>query len=227
MAAMEPPPGRRSFGRVAFEALREIAAVIVAILLALAINEWWEDHERNVRKAELTEKLYLELAENLGRLRTSHQHHTEQLDLIRARAFGQGELTREDFEEIYLALYRKGILKPALLTHTNWEIAKLTDLISYMEMEQLRTFTRLFALHEVHDRQLRQNADTQALSNAENDPEQLVELSFQMLNEIWWAEKTLIEALEAALAGHDLAAAPGLTPARPAPKPASSAGEEN
>lgn len=201
MADEQEKKGTPKLRRMLIDASREIAAVIVAILLALGINEWWEDHEREGRKAELTEKLYLELGENLARLKASHQHHTDQLNLIRDEIYGKEGLTKADYEALHLALYRKGILKPALLTGTNWEIAKLTDLISYMEMEQLRTFTRVFAMHEVHDDQWQQNADAQVFANVEQDPEKLVQLYFDILNETWWVEKGLLETLEAALEG--------------------------
>lgn len=188
--------GSRGLVAMAASATREIVAVIVAILLALAINEWWEDHERTVRKTELTEKLFIELGENLTRLQASHEHHTSQLQLIQDRAAERDDLTEADYMDIHRALYRKGVFKPALLTDTNWEIAKLTDLISYMEMEDLRAFTQIFALQRMHAEQWEQNSRAQVFADAQDDPKRLVEFYANTLNETWWAEKTLLDALE-------------------------------
>lgn len=177
-------------------AAREIVAVIVAILLALAINEWWEDHERTQRKEELTDKLYAELQENLSRLRESHAHHSSQLQIIRDSVDGRPNLTAEDYVNVHRELYRRGVFKPALLTDTNWEIAKLTDLISYMDMEDLQAFTRIFALQQMHKDQWEQNSQAQVFADTLEDPRKLVEFYANTLNETWWAEKTLLEALE-------------------------------
>lgn len=188
-----------NFKSVAWNASREIAAVIVAILLALAINEWWEDHEREQRKTELLDKLYIELAENLERLKTAHQHHSKHLDFIRTETRDRENLTDADYERIFLAMYRQGIMRPALLTDANWEIAKLTNLISYIELEQLSALIQVFALFEAHDFRWQQNGDAQTLVNHEEDPEKILNVYFEMLNETWWIEKSVIETLESLL----------------------------
>ncbi len=184
--------------------LGESASVIAAILLALAINEWWEDHERELRKAELLDKLYIELNENLLRLKTSHEHHSKHLDFIRAETQTPANLSNADYERIFNTMYRQGIMRPALLTDANWEIAKLTDLISYIELEQLSALIKVFALFEAHEFRWRQNGDAQTLVNHEEDPRKIVELYFEMLNETWWIEKSVIAALEALLNGEQI-----------------------
>lgn len=197
---MDSKQPKKPFLEMAVSATREILAVIVAILLALAINEWWEDHERSVRKTELIEKLYSEIHENLVLLQDSHQHHTEQLQVIHDRIVEKQKPTEEDYIAVYRELYRKGIFKPALLTNTNWEIAKLTNLISYMDMEDLRSFTRVFALQDMHQSQWDQNAQAQIFADAQENPSKLIEFYFSALNETWWAEKQLLEALQAIIA---------------------------
>lgn len=189
---------------MALSAGREIAAVIVAILLALAINEWWEDHEREQRKVELLDKLYIELAENLARLKTAHAHHSKHLDFIRAETQNPENLTADDYQRIFNTMYRQGIMRPALLTDANWEIAKLTNLISYIELEQLSSLIQVFALFEAHEFRWRQNGDAQTLANQEEDPQKILELYFEILNETWWVEKSVIAALEALLNGEEI-----------------------
>lgn len=190
-----------SLKSMAVNAGREISAVIVAILLALAINEWWEDHEREQRKAELLDRLYIEMAENLERLKTAHEHHSGHLEFIRAETAGAENLTDEDYRNIFNAMYRKGIMRPALLTDANWEIAKLTNLISYIELEQLSALIKVFALFEAHEFRWRQNGDAQTLVNQEEDPRKVVGVYFEILNETWWIERSVIAALEALLEG--------------------------
>jgi len=189
---------------MALSAGREIAAVIVAILLALAINEWWEDHERETRKGELLDKLYIELNENLTRLKTSHEHHSNHLEFIRTETQAPENLTDADYERIFNEMYRQGIMRPALLTDANWEIAKLTDLISYIELEQLSALIKVFALFEAHEFRWRQNGDAQTLINHEENPQKVLELYFEILNETWWIEKSVIAALEALLSGEQI-----------------------
>ena len=179
---------------------REIAAVIIAILLALAINECWEDYEREQRKTELLDKLYIELSENLDRLKTAHKHHAQHLNFIRTETKDPENLTNADYERIFLHMYRQGIMRPALLTDANWEIAKLTNLISYIELEELSALIQIFALFEAHEARWRQNGDAQTLVNHEEDPEKILEVYFGMLNETWWIEKSVITALESLLA---------------------------
>lgn len=179
--------------------LKEVISIIAAILLALAINETWESHERNERKTELVGKIYLELEESLAQLQASHQHHQDHLNLIRSATQGDASLSSEEYLDIYRTMYRKGIMRPALLTDTNWEIAKFTDLISYMDMDKLQSFTKVYRIFEVYNEQWRQNADAQLVAGASDDPRQLVDTYYQILNETWWIERNLIEAIEKSL----------------------------
>lgn len=202
--AVQPEKTKRSTTAILFEVLREVASVIIAILLALAINEWWEDYEREQRKVELIDKLYIELNENLSRLKAAHEHHSQHLDFIRAETQDAENLTDADYQRIFNTMYRQGIMRPALLTDANWEIAKLTDLISYIELEQLSALIKVFALFEAHEFRWRQNGDAQTLVNHEEDPKKILELYFEMLNETWWVEKSVIAALEALLNGDQI-----------------------
>ena len=189
----------RNLKAIAWSAGREITAVIIAILLALAINEWWEDHEREQRKTELLDKLYIELSENLERLKVAHQHHSKHLEFIRAETKASQDLTDADYERIFLAMYREGIMRPALLTDASWEIAKLTNLISYIELERLSALIQVFALFEAHEFRWQQNGDAQTLVNYEEDPRKILDAYFEMLNETWWMEKSVIASLETVL----------------------------
>lgn len=206
--AAKPENNRQSNTSVLLSIFRETVSVIAAILLALAINEWWEDHDREQRKTELMDKLYIELSENLSRLKTAHEHHSKHLDFIRAETKNPENLSDSDYERIFNTMYRQGIMRPALLTDANWEIAKLTDLISYIELEQLSALIKVFALFEAHEFRWRQNGDAQTLVNHEEDPQKILELYFEMLNETWWIEKSVIVALEALLSGEQISDQP-------------------
>ena len=198
---LEPESKRPSKSTVLLSILRESASVIAAILLALAINEWWEDHEREQRKAKLLDRLYIEMAENLELLKAAHEHHSSHLEFIRAETNKAENLSAEDYQRIFTAMYRKGIMRPALLTDANWEIAKLTNLISYIELEQLSALIKVYALFETHETRWQQNGDAQTLINLEEDPEKVVGVYFDILNETWWIERSLIATIESLLEG--------------------------
>lgn len=181
--------------------LIELISVIIGILLALAINEWWEDREIAERTQTLTEKLYVELSENVERLETAHAHHELQLQTIRDGLKLQEILTEEDYRSIYSTLYRRGVFKRAQLTGVNWEIAKFTGLMTYMPIEDLQTLASLFAMQKAYDEQWTHILQRQsAVELQAQDLKTIVVQLGDSMNEVWWIEKALLEETKRTLA---------------------------
>jgi len=175
----------------------EVSFVIIGIVLALALAEWWEDREIADRTEDLVARLYIEAGENLARTKTAHRHHDMQLDVIRAHTDGKTGLTEADYQAVYRLLFSKGVFKKAQITEFNWELAKHTGLMTYMELDVLNAFAAISELRAVHtktwDRKMEgmANAEFQEITAKRN-----VELIQGAFADIWWIEKNLIDRLE-------------------------------
>ena len=179
----------------------EVSFVIIGIVLALAIAEWWEDRERANRTNDLVARLYIEAGENLERTKKAHRHHEMQLEVIQTHTEGKTDLTDADYRAVSQQLFSKGVFKQAQITEFNWELAKHTGLMTYMELDILNAFAEVSELRTTHtklwDRTMEgwAAADFQDLSDKRN-----VELVKSAFTAIWWIEKNLIDRLEKLIA---------------------------
>lgn len=192
---------KKPFLGMAMNATREILAVIVGILLALAISDWWEEREINDRTRLLTDKLYIEISDNYDLVKASHAHHDAHLKTLIAFDEESPDPTESEYEKTYLSLYRKSIFRPARVTEINWELAKFTGLMSYMKLEDLQSFAKVFAVQTLYQKRWERLGQGQSIVDAQSKSyENQIRFIFGSMNEIWWMERTLLQEMEAALA---------------------------
>jgi hypothetical protein len=175
----------------------EILSVIVGILLALAINEWWEDREIQQRTDTLTASLNAEIHNNMKLLKAAHTHHEQHLTLLKEAFETSPTLSEADAAKLFAELYSKGIFKRAQLTNVNWDIAKFTGLVSYISYEDLDRYTTLFAMQEAHDAHWTQQDQAHAMAQLQLEKtSDMIAFYASALNETWWAEERLLNLLK-------------------------------
>lgn len=123
------------------EILLEIFSVILAVLVALGVNQWQEDKE-NAELAQLARsKIEAEVQSNLDELEeagTKIQSLLAQLrgTIQKIEAGGEGQI---------------GLLFPvAVLSSSAWDTSKSTQALNYMDFEWVMRVGRVYDLQSIH-----------------------------------------------------------------------------
>lgn len=182
---------------VAVKAVAEMTSIVVAVLFALWADQWWEERKLTLEAQEMAVKIELELTENLARVKKSHQHHSNQIDLIKSKTSESSELTEDDYKNIHRALFSKGIFNPATIYFTNWEIAVEKGVIAKLPESQLQKYKSAYSRMTQYIDEWKSITDNQVLVAllAKTELERL-QLTFGALTEVWWKEHNIIMQME-------------------------------
>ncbi len=119
------------------KALFEAFFVVLAVVLALAANEWRQHRaERQQGRAALT-SIVEELKSNRAAVQVSLDYHSERLQLI-------GQLRREGARPSFRD-FPRGFVSPAQTFQTAWDAAAETGALGHMEYSTVLDLSRLYA----------------------------------------------------------------------------------
>ncbi len=192
--------GKINHRDIAIKLLMESISIIMAVLLALAANQAYGAYKRHQLAVRTTNSIYDELAINLEKLRTSHRHHEAQLTEFQRVTSGKSDMSPDQVSLLEVKIYGEGIYRPALLTKTNWDIAKFINIAPAMAVGELQAFGAVF---EIQDRYIdfsHNINETDAVTLLlKPDPLTEARLIASHLNRLWWFERRLIDAIESTL----------------------------
>lgn len=160
-------PGRA--GRPLLQALRarapimaaEIVSVVFAVLLALAVDEWWEDRENAELGRRGMDAVSAEIARNLEELRDGFER-TDTTLLLLDSAIVLMESDRDDVDV--------SINYPvALLSDAAWETAQVTRAVHYVPLEDVIDLARVYDLQAFFSRNQEALTDRIALMGLADD----------------------------------------------------------
>ncbi len=187
---------RRRIGTLALEVL----SVVLAVLLALAADDW-----RDARAAEsLTRRSIASIAEeidsNLQLVQEAHDHHQYVLEQIRDSYPEDSELSESDAQNILLDLYRVGVIRPGTVLDTAWSTAQMSGAIKGLEYEIALSLSKVYAVQADY------RMATVSITNAMNLAQFLGAESsdylsgiYEGVNSHWWHEERLMSAYQEAL----------------------------
>ena len=140
---MSEPSSR---GRIHFPTLvAEILSVIFAVLMALAVDEWWEGRENQQLAERMTEAVARELRDNRRKLLE------EGIDgdpaVVLARVDSAVAAFRAGREPDSLGI-QWGV---SLLTSAAWETAQVTRATQYMELDRVVDLARVYEMQGFYD----------------------------------------------------------------------------
>jgi len=120
------------------ELLLEAVSVVFAVIVALAVDEWWEDRENLAQAGRALDAIVAEVEGNrdeLLRARDENEAHMEQS----VRVARTGELV-EDMTLGY---------QYALLSDAGWETARLTQATHFMPLATVQRISQAYAIQEL------------------------------------------------------------------------------
>jgi hypothetical protein len=115
----------------------ESVVVVFSILLALVVNEWRQEAEREDRRERATEAIRAELLYNYGELREVHPYHDRLADTLMA-------LSRARVDSVDPGVRPQGWVRTSDLVSAAWEAAAATGTTSDFPYDDLLTLSRAY-----------------------------------------------------------------------------------
>lgn len=115
-------------------ALVESLLIVMSILLALALDEWREERERQERVERSLGNFFNELSQNASRIDSVRAYHRGVLQLLQDRA-ATDQVDAVEFRNIM------STLQPVVLTSSAWDTAVATGVLSHMDFELVSALT--------------------------------------------------------------------------------------
>ena len=116
-------------------------SVVFAVLVALAVDEWWEDREN----VELARRAMAGILQEIKANRDELLDSSEKNDSLRARL--EAALSQESYSEDLEVTFSFSLLSSAA-----WETAKVTRAVHFMDYERVTRLSRLYHLQDLYDR---------------------------------------------------------------------------
>ena len=174
---------RMSIQRLALE----IIFLVIALFIALAIDEAWEDHENSEAADLALSRILLELDGNKSLINEANEWHG--LEVVRLQPvidlLNMQKPIPEDFAvEVGFQI--------SIMRDTAWESAQLTDVLRYLPYEKIQQFAAVYSLQELYQNQTMQAFNYQGnVEFIEADDEVQLQSAFQGLLKITAIEQAL------------------------------------
>ena len=134
--------------------LLEALFVVLGVVLALGANEWREQFN-NARHAERAlEGIQEELRTNREAVASALDYHLHLADTLRhfiPRTNGTPPTQQPDNR-----LFSRGFVSPATVLSTAWDVANVTDAVSYMAYDDVLLLSRTYASQQNYEHQAEQ-----------------------------------------------------------------------
>lgn len=128
--------------RLAVESL----VVVFSILLALVVNEWRQEAEREDRRERATEAIRAELLHNYRELQSVHPYHVGVADTLQAVA----EIGAESVDP---GVRPQGWIRSVDLVSAAWETARATGTTAHFPYDAVLTLSRAYESQAAFRRQ--------------------------------------------------------------------------
>ena len=168
----------------------EVVFLVVALFLALAVDEAWEDHENGVAANLALTRIHQELDGNRQLIKEENEQHKLELQRIQpviVQLDSQSSIP-EDFDPNLN-------LQISILRDTAWRSAQLTDVLKYLPYEQIQSLASVYSLQELYQSQMSQVFNYQGnVEFIQAEPEVQLRSAFQSLLKTYVIEQALLDA---------------------------------
>ncbi len=182
----------------------EMVSIVLAVLLALAVNEWRENRNITELVSLSLDGIRLEIEDNLEKVRQAHAYQGETLEIIRTTLPSAEEgAAQPDVEALLTKLYARdgGRWSPARPTDAAWKTAEVTGVLRHMPHDQVLLLARVYSRQTAYQEAVRFVREALSLVNfTEAKSINYLNGFYHGLDTVWWREEQLIEVYEEALA---------------------------
>ena len=174
---------RMSIQRLALE----VIFLVIALFIALAIDEAWEDHENSEAANLALSRILLELDGNKSLISEANERHG--LEVVRIQPvidlLNMQKPIPEDFDaEVSFQI--------SIVRNTAWESAQLTDVLRYLPYEKVQELAAVYSLQELYRNQTMKIFNYQGnVEFIDADAEVQLQSAFQGLLKLYAIEQAL------------------------------------
>ncbi len=181
----------------------EIFSIVLAVLLALLVNEWREARRTADLVARSLQGIRHEIDANRAVLQESHAYQGKTLDIMRKALLPGGPQTDVDsLESLLQQLYTRegGMWQPARLQGAAWKTAESTGILRDMDYSLVLSLGQCYSQQEDYREVVSHFSGTLSLVDfSEPNPLTYVKGFYEGVNSLWWREANLLEDYKRAL----------------------------
>jgi len=170
-------------------------SVLFAVFLGLILNQWNENRNHKNLGEQMKNNIIMEVTKNqvqIDKMIQIHQSTLKSIDTIRLHIKGS-DVSKD------LKLDLKLDLKFKMLNNSSWETAKLTLAISYMDIDEVNLFARVYKYQEYYEMILKDIVLSANITGIDESDAFIIQKSNRILNKIVPLEKNLSKSYERVL----------------------------
>ncbi len=118
----------------------EVISVMFAVLVALGVDQWWEDRENFELAVKMQAGIESEIQKNLTEIKRTHDNYSSTYDTLQLY-LGEAEISLEDFSIGF---------ELAILTSATWNTAQMLRAIHYMDYEWIINVATQYELQSIY-----------------------------------------------------------------------------
>lgn len=194
------PLKERKLGSRIGVVILEVFSVVLAVVLALAANDWRESRATKDLTRISVEAIAEELGANLEAVGQAHEYHGKVLEQIRTSLPQNVTPTEEEAQSLYLELYKSGIFRRATVVDAAWVTAQSSGATNGLDFGLALSLSKTYTFQSDYlgmSRSARNAAELALYLGA--SPVHYLFGTYESLNGYWWQEEALIGAYQEAL----------------------------
>lgn len=172
------------------ELLLEAVSVVFAVVIALGVDEWWEDRENLEMAGRALDAIVAEVQDNRDELLEGREANEALLE--RAVRVASADTVVEDLTLGY---------QYALLSEAGWETARVTQSTHYIPLATVQRITQVYAMQQLF-RTSQDQVLQVILNESPSDPASAVQLAKRLVTPLSIAqglEQTLVMSYDSLL----------------------------
>lgn len=178
----------------------EVFSVVLAVLLALAANDWRDDRIQQAQTKEALHYIYTELQQNKLRVTKSLEHHESLYSELSGYLDSEAVISEEDAQKVNRSVYQKGLLRPAGLIDGAWETAKISGAVQGLDVETLVKISTAYSFHEHYNQLVGVSLSNFGRAQfQENKQSTYFRGQYEIVNSMMWFDRGLLTRYDAVI----------------------------
>jgi type II secretory pathway pseudopilin PulG len=185
------PLSRRWLPRLVVES----GLIVFSILLAFALNGWWQSRQRTRLAEQALANFRREIQLNRSRLQEVMPYHASLRDQFQVMLAGGNVRTFANLSEV------EGFqgFRPAFLTNTAWQAALVTGALTYLDYDTVGRLSELYTLQDRFVTRSEPDFARQSGSFSEDNIGSTLVAVVMYLGDVTIGERELLEAFDVVL----------------------------
>ncbi len=180
--------------------LVEMFSVILAVLLALAANNWQDERKAKQLTVDSLSYIKQEIMANREKVIDSLEFHEALYKKLNSALSPEGSIENNKAKILLQDMYQNGMMRPAAVVDTAWKTATISGAIRGMSYQTIMQISLSYSQQEKYFQLIRSSRDTVTkVSFMEVSPEREFIGNYEIVNSYMWADKYLLKLYDETL----------------------------